>query len=105
MRNYAIHQAEVSGSLPGTGILARLYRNWKARRAVAKLGQLDDYLLYDIGVSREDIFIASHLPLTLNAALALDEESRKHVHRSAQKLSVKKLTDNTAVLLSPVRVS
>lgn len=105
MRNYAIHQAEVSGSLPGTGILARYYRNWKARRAVAKLDHLDDFLLRDIGVSREDIFIASQLPLTLNAALALDEASRKHLRLEAQQVPQRRLAGNAGAVFSPVRVS
>ncbi len=105
MRNYAIHQAEVSGSLPGTGILARLYRNWKARRAVARLDQLDDFLLHDIGVSREDIFAASHLPLSVNAALALDEATRNHLRQAAQKIPQRRLAGNAGTLISPIRVN
>jgi hypothetical protein len=36
----------------------------------------DDHMLRDIGVVRGDIRWAAGLPLTVNAALALDERSR-----------------------------
>jgi hypothetical protein len=35
----------------------------------------DDYLLRDIGVTRQDVRWASRLPLTVNAALALEERA------------------------------
>jgi uncharacterized protein YjiS (DUF1127 family) len=73
MRNYALHQAEISGSLPGSGLLTRLIDNWRARRAIAKLDRLDDFLLHDIGLSRQDIASASHIPLTRSPVVALQE--------------------------------
>ncbi len=85
MRNYAIHQAEISGSLPGTGILAKLWRNWQARRAVAKLDQLDDFLLHDIGVTRGDIHQALLSPLSENAALVLESNARQRRRSSGLK--------------------
>lgn len=46
-----------------------------ARRAIATLSTYDDYLLRDIGVCRADIEWAAGLPLTINAAAALDERT------------------------------
>ncbi len=76
MRDYALHQAQVSGELPGAGLLENLIRHWQARKAVRRMEGLDDHLLRDIGVSREDVIWAGHLPLSRNAALALDERTR-----------------------------
>lgn len=75
MRDYAYHQSQVAGGMPGTGILARLWQNWQARRAVASLDRLDDFLLRDVGYSREDVRRASCTPISLNAVQALEELS------------------------------
>lgn len=75
MRNYALHRAASLGEFGVVSFLRRAFRNWAARRAVAKLEEFDDYMLRDIGVKREDIRWAAGLPLTVNAALALEEHS------------------------------
>lgn len=53
--------------------LATLLRNWRARSKVRSLHDLDDRMLADIGVRRDEVIWASHLPLTANAALELEE--------------------------------
>ncbi len=83
MRDYALHQAELSGSLSGAGILERLYQNWQARRAVRRLERLDDHLLRDIGARREDIHWAASLPLSTNAVLALQERQLEKLAKDA----------------------
>jgi uncharacterized protein YjiS (DUF1127 family) len=75
MRDYALSRAVSLDEVSGTSFLRRIFRNWVARRAVARLENLDDYLLSDIGVKREDVRWAARLPLTVNAALALEEHS------------------------------
>ena len=52
--------------------LATLLRNWRARSKVRALHDLDDRMLADIGVRRDEVIWASHLPLTQNAALELE---------------------------------
>jgi uncharacterized protein YjiS (DUF1127 family) len=76
MRDYALHQAQIAGSLPGAGLLENLIRNWLARRAVRRLQDLDGHLLRDIGATTDDVRWAATRPLTENAALALDERIR-----------------------------
>ena len=56
--------------------LVRFAENWQARRSVRKLLNMDDYMLRDTGTSRGDVEWAAGLPLTVNAALALEERSR-----------------------------
>lgn len=58
------------------GFVVRFAENWQARRSVRKLLKLDDHILRDTGTSRKDIEWAVGLPLTVNAALALEERSR-----------------------------
>jgi uncharacterized protein YjiS (DUF1127 family) len=77
MRDYALHQAEVSGTLSGAGLLTALFRNWQARRALRRVENLDDHLLRDIGARREDIHWAVNLPLSANPVLALEERQRE----------------------------
>ncbi len=75
MNDYAHHQAQVSGSLEGEGIISRLIHNFQARRTVKQLSQMDDYMLQDLGVTREDIYWAYSRPFYVNAANALEERS------------------------------
>jgi uncharacterized protein YjiS (DUF1127 family) len=75
MKDYALNRAvsaEATGAFP---LIGRIIANWFTRRAVARLDALDDYLLRDIGVTRGDVRWASGLPLSVNAALELEERS------------------------------
>jgi uncharacterized protein YjiS (DUF1127 family) len=74
MRDHVLERAISFGDI-GALNLPRLYRNWKARKAVGRLRDLDAHMLEDIGVAREEIEWAAGLPLTMNAALALEERS------------------------------
>jgi len=74
MRDYALNRAVAMGEA-GTPILKRLFRNWRARRNIVRLETLDDHLLYDLGVTRAEVEWAAGLPLTVNAALALEERA------------------------------
>jgi uncharacterized protein YjiS (DUF1127 family) len=76
MRDYALNRAISLGELDGFS-LTKLARNWTARRAVGRLRDLDEHMLADIGVGREEIEWAAGLPLTMNAALALEEKARQ----------------------------
>lgn len=73
MKDYALNRAIFLEQSHGPGVLRRMFRNWTARRNIAKLTELDDNLLQDIGVTREDIHWAKGLPLAVNAAIALEE--------------------------------
>lgn len=77
MRDYALHRAEASEATGSLSLLWTLLRNWRARRAVARLEAFDDFLLRDIGVTRADIRWAAGLPLSVNAALELEERATR----------------------------
>jgi Domain of unknown function (DUF1127) len=73
MSEYLETRAHSVGGFGGEGLLLRLWNNWRARKDVVRLQQLDDHLLKDIGLSRADIFWASQQSLDVNAALVLEE--------------------------------
>lgn len=75
MRDYALNQALSRGEYGIVHFLRRVTRNWKAKRRIATLGSFDDYMLRDIGVTRDEVQWAAGLPLTVNAAAALEERA------------------------------
>ena len=75
MRDYALETASSFGEAGHGSFVARLLRNWTARRAVSRLEAYDDYMLRDIGVTRDDLRWAASLPLTVNPAVALEDRS------------------------------
>ena len=54
---------------------SRLFRNWLIRRKVRALLDQEDVILEDIGIERDEIFWASRLPVTVNAAIALRDRA------------------------------
>lgn len=76
MRDYALHRAMALGETGGWSV-SLFFRRWWARRFVRKLEQLEDHLLADIGVTRDDLQWAAGLPLSVNAAIALDELAKR----------------------------
>jgi uncharacterized protein YjiS (DUF1127 family) len=84
MRDYILNQAMSQGEYGIVSLLRRVTRNWKAKRRITALGDFDDYMLRDIGVTRDEIQWAAGLPLTVNAAIALEERAfrRRHMGHS-----------------------
>jgi uncharacterized protein YjiS (DUF1127 family) len=84
MRDYILNQAISQGEYGIVSLLRRVRRNWKAKRRIAALANFDDYMLRDIGITRDEVQWAAGLPLTVNAALALEERAfrRRHVGHS-----------------------
>ena len=83
MRDYALNQAISRGEFGAVSFVRRVLRNWKARRRIVNLGRFDDHMLADIGVSRGEVEWAAGLPLTVNAALALEERAFRRRNTSA----------------------
>ena len=75
MREYALNRALSQGEFGIVSFARRVVRNWKAKRRIAALGSFDDYMLKDIGITRDEVQWAAGLPLTVNAALALEERA------------------------------
>lgn len=61
--------------------IGRLFELMLQRRRFKRLLDLDDRLLDDIGVTREEVAFACRLPLHMNAAMALryvSQQRRRH---------------------------
>ena len=80
MRDYALNRAISLGEYGAVSFFRRLVRNWKARRRIVNLSGYDDHMLRDIGISRGEVEWAAGLPLTVNAALALEERAFRRRH-------------------------
>ena len=55
----------------------RLYRNWQVRRLVRNMLNMEDKMLDDIGLRRDELQWAARLPLTVNASIAMHERARR----------------------------
>ncbi len=75
MRDYVMNRAHSLELESGIFGFRGLWRNLNAKRRVTRLGDMDDHMLCDIGVTREEVRWAAGLPLTMNAALALEERA------------------------------
>ena len=82
MRDYVMNRAVSLEEGNGFSLISRVWRNWQARKRIVSLNSYDDYMLKDIGVTREEIQWAAGLPLTVNAALALEERSFQRRHHA-----------------------
>ena len=55
MRDFIRHEAEFRDRTHAFPKLRRILQNWFARRQLRSLAELDDYLLNDIGLTRDDL--------------------------------------------------
>ncbi|WP_373503556.1 DUF1127 domain-containing protein [Aestuariivirga sp.] len=62
MRDYIFHQALSRDSAFVFPKLRRLFRSWVAKKKLKRLEQLDDYMLNDIGLTRDDLRYVTRLP-------------------------------------------
>lgn len=63
MREYIAFEASHRQAYGQFSGVVRLFRNWLLRRDLKRLMALDDYLLRDIGLSRDDLRLLLRQPL------------------------------------------
>lgn len=66
MRDYILNQAETSGKTFTFPALHRMIGNWRKRRQLRQLEQLDDHVLMDIGLTRDELIRVQRVPLALD---------------------------------------
>ncbi len=76
MREYVLNQAlsnDRGGPFP---VLRRLYSNWRKRRRLTDLQQLDDRILKDIGITRADLSATLAQPMTVDPVWDIERRAR-----------------------------
>ena len=66
MREYVLHQAQSRQAYGRLTMLVRVVKNWWTRRSLRKLESLDDYMLKDIGLTRDELRRLQRQPLSLD---------------------------------------
>jgi uncharacterized protein YjiS (DUF1127 family) len=66
MRNYVLSEDLSRQAYGRFSVLVRVIRNWRNRRDLKKLQAMDDYMLRDLGISRDMVNHLARLPLTVD---------------------------------------
>jgi uncharacterized protein YjiS (DUF1127 family) len=66
MRDYVLTEAQSRQVYGRWTVVVRIIRNWKHHRDLAKLLRQEDYLLRDIGLTRDVVCHLLDLPLTVD---------------------------------------
>lgn len=85
MREYILEQAQSRQPYGGLSMLVRVVKNWRARREMRHLASLDDYLLRDIGLSREELRALMRAPLTLDVQWEAERLERLSAHEPGRR--------------------
>ena len=66
MRDYILTQAETADKTFTFPVLHRIAANWRKRRQLRQLEQLDDHVLMDIGLTRDELIRVQRVPLAID---------------------------------------
>jgi uncharacterized protein YjiS (DUF1127 family) len=76
MRNYVLSEAQSREAYGRFTVVARVLRNWRHRKDLKKLRAMDDRMLLDMGITRDEIARLSRLPLTADVQWERDRLER-----------------------------
>jgi uncharacterized protein YjiS (DUF1127 family) len=85
MREYTLHTARTLDRAYLFPALSRLLRNFMARRSLLRLERLDDYILSDIGLTRDDLHYGARLPLDVDPIAELARIRRERMAKGLRK--------------------
>ena len=66
MRDYILTQAETADRTFTFPALHRIVANWRKRRQLRQLEQLDDHVLMDIGLTRDELIRVQRSSLSID---------------------------------------
>ena len=81
MREYTAFEAQSMGGTSVLGRIQRAFSNWRKRRKLRELLDLDDYMLSDIGLTRLEVISAMHFAWSIDPVRELERVSRKSTRR------------------------
>ena len=84
MRDYIVEQANFRSRTYAFSWLRRVIRNWLSRRYLRKLEQFDDYLLSDIGLTRDDLRYGQSLPHDVDPIAELTQQRQRRSPRGTR---------------------
>lgn len=76
MRNYVLWEAQSREAHGRLTAVVRAIRNWRQRKDLKKLRAMDDHMLRDIGITRDEISRLTRLPLTADVEWERDRLER-----------------------------
>lgn len=76
MRDYVLFQSQHIEFNQPFAVLRRLISNWRKRRRLRDLQQLDDHVLNDIGIRRADIMAVLSQPVSVDPVRELERRAR-----------------------------
>jgi len=71
MRDYILTQAETAERTFTFPALHRIVANWRKRRQLRQLEDLDDHVLMDIGLTRDELIRVQRVPLAVDPVTEL----------------------------------
>ncbi|MGE0005398.1 MAG: DUF1127 domain-containing protein [Parvibaculaceae bacterium] len=71
MRDYILTQAETADKTFTFPALRRIVANWRKRRQLRQLEQLDDHVLMDIGLTRDELIRVQRVPMGVDPVMEL----------------------------------
>jgi len=72
MREFVVQQSLTRQSYGGFSVVVRMFRNWRMQKTYRHMQGLEDHMLRDIGLSREDLRQLMAMPLDADVAWELE---------------------------------
>ena len=85
MRDFILHEAEFRDRAHAFPKLRRMLRNWIAKRQLRRLSTLDDYLLNDIGLTRDDLRYGMAAPYDVDPIAELMSAREQRITRGVRR--------------------
>jgi uncharacterized protein YjiS (DUF1127 family) len=82
MHEYVFNEANQKYYGGWLGNLRRYVKNWLKRQMLKQVHELDDYLIKDLGMNRQEIANVLQLPLVFDPILELHRRSRVKAKRA-----------------------
>jgi uncharacterized protein YjiS (DUF1127 family) len=84
MRDYILHQSIASDSTFVFPKLRRMVRTWFFKRSLREVERFDDYMLSDIGLTRDDLIRLRRMPLDVDLVSEMSRMRESRARRGVR---------------------